>query len=392
MRVVVVTPTFFPATYWGGPTTAMHELCNALAMVPGLQMEVVTTDSAGPALSDKIRADSMPTRMAGAYDVYYCRRRFLASVSPSLLVTAWRLIRRADIVHLSATYSFPTLPVLAMARILSKPLVWTPHGAMIPWKDTRKRILKSLWNRVCGLLLERARSIIHVASEREAAGARSALGEADIRVIPFGISISAIERKRAARDRPLHLIYLGRLDPIKAVDNLLRALALPQARFATLSVCGTGTVEYEASLHALASHLGLDGRVRFEGHVEARAKEEQFARADVLVLPSHTENFGYVVAEALARGVPVIASKGTPWEGVERHGCGMWVDNSPEALADAINELPSMDLTGMGEGGKRWVTEWLSWPVIAAEMTAAYEGLLKLATVSRADATNSRQP
>ena len=153
------------------------------------------------------------------------------------------------------------------------------------------------------------------------------------------------------------------------------------ARSVTLSICGTGDESYAASLRQLASTLGLDARVRFEGHVDGKAKEAQFAAADALVLPSHTENFGLVVAEALAHGVPVIASKGTPWGEVESEGCGIWVDNSPASLANAVSSLQSMDLVAMGEKGRRWVTRRFSWAAIAVEFAATYEGLRKLATV-----------
>jgi glycosyltransferase involved in cell wall biosynthesis len=153
------------------------------------------------------------------------------------------------------------------------------------------------------------------------------------------------------------------------------------ARSVTLSICGTGDAAYAASLHQLASTLGLGSRVRFEGHVDGKEKEAHFAAADALVLPSHTENFGLVVVEALAHEVPVIASKGTPWGALESEGCGIWADNSPASLANAISSLHSMDLAAMGAKGRRWVTCRFSWPAIAAEIAATYEGLRKLATV-----------
>ena len=381
MRIVLVTPTFFPSTYWGGPTTAMHSLCNAIAALPDLHLEVVTTDAAGISPSETVAVSSFPVRFDAGYDVFYCRRRFLVSVSPQLLLTAWRRMRQAEVVHLSATYSFPTLPVLAMARALSKPLVWTPHGAMIPWKETRKAFLKSFWNSACRVLLDPRRSVIHVASEREATSARTVMGAVPIKVIAFGIDIPHASRAERPRGHALHLLFVGRLDPIKGLDNLLKALTIESARSATLSICGTGDAGYAASLRKMAMTLGVASRVRFEGHVDDARKEAQFAAADALVLPSHTENFGLVIAEALAHGVPVIASKGTPWSAVESEGCGLWVDNSPESLARAISALHSMDLASMGAKGRRWVGGRFSWPAIAAEMAATYEGLRKSDTV-----------
>jgi glycosyltransferase involved in cell wall biosynthesis len=83
-----------------------------------------------------------------------------------------------------------------------------------------------------------------------------------------------------------------------------------------------------------------------------------------------------VVAEALAHGVPVIASKGTPWSGVEAHGCGLWVENDPAALAAAIERMSRMPLGEMGERGHRWMEEEFTWETVAREMLRLYGKLL----------------
>ena len=370
----------------------MHDLCNALARMPGLGVEVVTTDAAGTPISERIPVQAFPVRLDAGYDVYYCRRRMFISISPELLRMAWKRIRRADVVHLSATYSFPTLPVLAMARLLSKPVMWTPHGALIPWHSTRKAWVKHLWNRACRLLLDPRGTMIHVASEREAASTRAVMPGIEVKVIPFGMDIPSGKREPRRRDRALRLLFVGRLDPIKALDNLLHALAEDGAQEATLSICGTGERDYAESLKRLSSNLALESRIRFHGHVDGETKEAQFAQADALVLPSHSENFGLVVIEALARAVPVIASKGTPWGEIEAQGCGIWTDNSAGALAAAIHSLGSRDLLAMGERGRLWVSKRFSWPSVASEMAAAYDELRERVTVSRAASTNKRTP
>ena len=94
---------------------------------------------------------------------------------------------------------------------------------------------------------------------------------------------------------------------------------------------------------------------RMDGHVDGEDKLEAFMRADACVIPSFTENFGMVVAEALAHGVPVVTSRGTPWSDVEKHGCGLWIDNKPRAIADAIRSLRAMDLRAMGNKGRDWI-------------------------------------
>src|ERR1700737_1602234 len=97
------------------------------------------------------------------------------------------------------------------------------------------------------------------------------------------------------------------------------------------------------------------------GTILAEAKKRLFDWSDVALVPSYTENFAIVVAEALAHGVPVIASKGTPWSRLEEMRCGLWVDNDPETLADAIRGINTMPLQDMGTRGREWMQNEFSW-------------------------------
>jgi len=106
--------------------------------------------------------------------------------------------------------------------------------------------------------------------------------------------------------------------------------------------------------------------------VQDERKEALFAEADMLVVPSHTENFGNVVVEALARGVPVLVSTGTPWKRVDDFGCGLWVDNKPETLAAAITRMSEMGLDDMGERARKWMEDEYAWPAITERMIALY--------------------
>jgi glycosyltransferase involved in cell wall biosynthesis len=108
--------------------------------------------------------------------------------------------------------------------------------------------------------------------------------------------------------------------------------------------------------------------VTFAGHVEGAQKEKAFENADLCMVPSYTENFCIVVAEALGRGVPVVASRGTPWAGIEKHECGLWVENDPDSLARAIGALAPRDLGAMGARGREWMLSDFGWRKIALDM------------------------
>ncbi len=161
------------------------------------------------------------------------------------------------------------------------------------------------------------------------------------------------------------------------IENLLEALSLLKDPSVSLTIYGAGDVAYTASLKELAEQLGLLGKsVILVGNVDGEAKSAAFAAADVCAVPSYTENFCMVVAEALAHGVPVVASHGTPWAEVEKNQCGLWVDNSPDSLAQAIARIRGMELPEMGKRGRGWMKREFSWDVLAKEMMEIYRSLV----------------
>jgi glycosyltransferase involved in cell wall biosynthesis len=83
-----------------------------------------------------------------------------------------------------------------------------------------------------------------------------------------------------------------------------------------------------------------------------------------------------VVAEALAHGVPVIASRGTPWAEVEKNQCGLWVDNTPGSLVQSIASIRAMALKEMGARGRDWMLSAFSWDARAIEMMGIYRSLV----------------
>ena len=117
----------------------------------------------------------------------------------------------------------------------------------------------------------------------------------------------------------------------------------------------------------------------FVGEINGPAKYEFLAGGDIYVLPSDTENFGVTVAEALVSGTPVIASQGTPWQGLERERCGRWVPIGVEPLAAALKEMMAMsdeERAAMGARGREWIQRDFSWENIGLQMKLAYEWLL----------------
>src|SRR4029079_12321517 len=125
------------------------------------------------------------------------------------------------------------------------------------------------------------------------------------------------------------LLFLGRMHAVKAIENLLRAWQRIQQRFPQWELVAAGGDEgdgYLDRIKALSSELKLE-RISFPGEIQISDRDRVYQSADLYVLPSHTENFGISVAEALANAVPTVVSKNAPWKNLESEKCGWWTSN-----------------------------------------------------------------
>ena len=387
LKILHVAPAFYPATYWGGPISSMYGLSNALAAVPRVALDILTTDSAGPRRNHRLAVTEFPTRYPPGYHVYFCRRCCGICVSPELVRRLGPMVKAADIVHLHAVYSWPTIPTLIACRLFRKPLVWSVHGALQRWTQSSRPTLKALWERGC-LAVRPKRLVVHVTCPKEAEASRLRFPSVEVVMVPHGIEIPE-HVAHVGRTDTIRLLYLGRLDPIKGIENLLRACAILDDRGESwsLTVAGTGASEYVSRLMAGIRRSGLrlsekaaHRHVALIGEASALAKKALFENADMVIVPSYTESFGMVVAEALAHGVPVIASTGTPWARIDEVGCGLCVDNDPESLAKAIEQMSRMPLGPMGQTGRAWMQRQFSWPDRARDIVKLYNGIASSAS------------
>jgi glycosyltransferase involved in cell wall biosynthesis len=377
LKIATIAPSFYPAHSYGGPIRSTLQLAQGLVRA-GCEVRVLTTNTAGKrhTLTVDTRHEQL---LPGGVRVRYTPRALPESVAPQLLAALPEYLRWCDVVQLVGNYNFPTFPTLLAARLADKPLFWSPRGALQRWSGVRRPQLKAAFERTCQVFFPRT-TVLHVTSEEEGRESSERLGGVAYVVIPNGVEIPEHVRHEPSTGL-LRLGFLGRLDPKKGIPNLLAACALLPDLGVTrfeLTIAGGGDPPYEQALHAQARALRLsrEHEVRFTGELPDQGKVDFFANTDLLVMPSFTENFGIVAAEALAHGVPVIASRGTPWAELETHACGRWVDNTPQAIAQAIVELSQRDLRQLGERGRKLVREKYSWDQLCLRMRVSYEAAI----------------
>ena len=234
------------------------------------------------------------------------------------------------------------------------PYVVYPHGMLDPWfKRTYpvKHLKKWLyWPWADYRLLRDARAILFTGEEERRCARQSFwLYRGRERVVRYGTA--GITGDAAAQRAAFHahfpqiagkrlLLFLGRLHPKKGPDLPLAALArlrheLPRATFDQLHLvmAGTGPADYVATLRQLSARLGLEQVVTWTGHLRGDLKGGAFRSAEMFVLPSHQENFGLAVAEALSAGVPVLLGHGVnTWPEIVGDGAGIAAADTADGL------------------------------------------------------------
>jgi glycosyltransferase involved in cell wall biosynthesis len=368
-------------------------MCAALNRLPGLEVELATTDANG--------ADARLTRA----DV---PQGFVTHLFPKTFSERWkysaglgRWLRRHtggyDLVHIHAVWSFACSAAGAAARRAGVPYVVRPAGMLSSYTWSRslvsKRVYWWLWER---RTMRRA-AAFHATSMEEAKEIEATRPGARATVIPNGVEEAAWTvpaDPRALRracgphvgDRPI-LLFLSRLHPKKGItDLLLPALArVPSAFLAIAGGPDPHAPGYLDQIRRQIEHLGLQQRVALVGAVPPEERWQMYDGATALVLPSHSENFGIVVAEAMARGCPVVVSSAVQAaEHVTAAGAGQVVALEgtawANALAAAVAGAPvRTELGELGEAGRRYAAQHFRWDRIAQQIHALYRTCLHFA-------------
>lgn len=342
----------------GGPARSVPGLAGALARAGA---EVSLTANERP---DEFRAPEGVAFLTGG------------TASPSLRNAA------AEMIHDHGLWLPSNYQVARLADATKTTRVVSPRGMLEPWalnhRKWKKRLAWWLYQKRC----LKSAAALHATSTAEAEQFRRLGLTMPIVVLPNGVdlpTVSAAPQPGTPATRRTAL-FLSRIHPKKGLPLLLDAWARVTPQDWDLHIVGPDENGHLDKLQRQAKQLGLDSNgVRFSGPLDGAEKAAAFREASLFVLPTHSENFGIAVAEALAHGLPVITTHGAPWQPLETERCGWWVavdrDSIARALYDATRR-PESELREMGGRGKEMVATRYSWDGIAREMLACYQWLL----------------
>ena len=306
---------------------------------------------------------------------------------------------KPDIVHLHGIWSLALHRCAVVCRRLGVKYVIAPRGMLEPWSLQQKWLKKKIARWLYQDRDLKCAAALHATAESEAEQFRKLGFKNSIIVSPNGVNVpknfSRVERVEHVEKK--RVLFVSRMHPKKGVMELVEAWGKVVSRGVdewrswnvelVYTVSGELEKEYEAKVRARVNELGLEGQFIFTGALNDDEKWKAYARADLFVLPTYSENFGIVVAEALWSGVPVITTKGTPWKELEDRGCGEWVDLPEEGsnpsdwptLVSSLARMMSMsddERREMGERGRRLVEEKYTWDAVVKSMVKGYEEVL----------------
>ncbi len=344
----------------GGPSYSVPSLCMALQR-RGVDVELWAQDRGGTSLGE------LSVRQMRRSDVTSELRKFAGQVT--------RLIVHDHGVWLPWNHS-----IARSSRHLRVPRVVSPRGMLEPWAMQYRGMKKKFaWHAYQFGDLQAA-GLLHATSAAEAGNFKRLGLTSPIIEAPNGVDADAMPCAEHDPYQPERvLLFLSRIHPKKGLLDLVTAWSRVQRPGWKIRVVGADEGNHLHDVRAAVDAAGLGRVFVFTNHLDGAEKWEAYRSADLFVLPSYSENFGLVVAEALGCGLPVITTQATPWAEVADAECGWWIPTGPDALEQALRaavQLSPAERLAMGLRGRALVRERYTWPAIARLMIEGYEGVL----------------
>lgn len=363
----------------GGPTRSVTALCSALAR-HAAPIDLLTVrdheavEGLEAAMSPTLRIQFCP----GANSVsgfLWSNRSFLNAVR-----SIHRSAPNGELIMHDHGMWLPTNHLVAryatrhrIARVVS------PRGMLSSWSLAFRKVKK----RIAWALYQardlRSANLLHVTSQQEADDVRALGFRQPLAIIGNGIDLPDRVLKSGTTSGERRALFLSRIHPKKGVLNLIAAWARVRPEGWRLVIAGPNAEGHQDEAESMADSLGVSDVIEFPGPIADHDKWDLFTSSSLFVLPTFSENFGIVVAEALASGLPVITTKAAPWKSLESHQCGWWIDVGVEplvvALQDATGRTTSA-LADMGARARALADRDFSWDQIAGQMLEVYLWLI----------------
>lgn len=370
---------------FGGPVAVVKNIGQQLAKMGNGVSYWATGDN-------RDQADSLPLSGVHVYGVDWPQAWYR---SKGLRRGLEAEIASVDIMHVSEFWPYSTHMASRIGSRMGVPYMLAPAGAFEPWamKSNRCKWLKKMgYLHLIGRSAVEGAACLQACSFKEVEHFRQMGCGGPVTIIPNGVDTSTFipgDRTEAQdywpipKDR-LMVLFMSRLSPEKGLDLLIPAWAdlmrSPSSKDAMLVIAGPDDRGYQRVVERMIDTYDVSSRVCMIGMVHGRQKLALLRRADVFILPSYSENFGIVVAEALACGTPVITTTGTPWEQLHTVDAGRWVPPTKQDIGESLHELLGMSESQrqqMGERGAVLIREHYTWEEAARKFSTVCDCIMQ---------------
>jgi len=384
MKILHVIPSYEPAWAFGGTVTATSNLCRALAK-KGVDVTVYTTDANGKGGYLDVPLNQ-PVDLGGVKVWYFHCDLFpkKAFYSRGLAKKLKETVKDFDLVHVSAIWQYIQWDVFKVCKTHKKKYIVTAHGSFNPWPWNQNKLKKSFYWGLFGKKTIKNAAAIHFTSKDERDKSLStipSLSEKKTFIVPNGILIkhdNDIRKKLNISEDLFVLLFAGRLHRKKGIHFVVEGMKrIDNEKVLFLIIGNEEDSEYVNYLRKISE--GMNSKIIWEESVPADEIWDYYSSSDLFVLPSYDENFGMVVVEAMACGLPVLISKNVGiWQEVQIDNAGFVVNQDVDEVAYALRKfienpplLKQMSLNARKSAEKRYDIN-----KVADLMIKAYEDVL----------------
>jgi glycosyltransferase involved in cell wall biosynthesis len=367
----------------GGVVRAVLDTCSLLAS-RGNPVTLLTTDPCDIPQEWRIAESNVPV---------------VITVSPPSVIAGATaevdsVFRNTCVLHLHGPWDLTNVALARQATKRGIPYVVSLHGMLDDWSLSQKWLKKRLYLRMIGQRFLASAARIHCTAIAEQSQAARLLRPGSGIIIPYPVDLSPYADNRGRMAGEIdgmssgitpRVLFLSRLHIKKRPDLLIEAAHQLQKSGVDCEVILAGPCEpkYLAELKQLASRHGIEEKISFPGMIVGEEKSALFRSADVFVLPTSQENFGIVLIEALASGVPVITTRGVDiWQELSDAGATI-VEQDAAQVAEALHGILSDRKAArrLGERGRNWVFQFLDPQSVIRQYEEMYKECLENATV-----------
>ena len=374
MRILKATGVYFPELKFGGPPLKIHALAQGLRQ-HGYDVSVLTFFSEDPSRAEATRYDGVHVQY-----LPWVGRGLRQWPTDRRLIT--QAVAAADVVHIYGLYNSLTPLAARAAAQAGTPCVLEPLGGYVP--RGRNQWVKRLYHRAFTHRIARQARVVIATSPQEFKELEPLGMPPKLVLRRNGIDVETFAKLPSAdifrsklgipADRRV-VLFLGRLSPVKNLEQFLEAFAQVRPANTTLALVGPAEPDYDTRLRALAQRLGITGDVAFVGALYDEEKLSALAAADLFVMPSLIESYGNAVAEAVAAGLPVLLTDTCGIAPALHERAGLAVPLGVEPLAHGLRTMLDPVERVRWTSRRAEVVAQLSWAEPLRQMDEIYRSL-----------------